>query len=195
MLAWIDVETSGLNPQEDLLFEVGLIVTDDQLEERFRDHWILQYDAAMLEAIQEICSPTVLEMHLKSGLWRDLAIPSGVNRIQPQQLDSAMMYAAYRAGSGWSQSQKVARIAGFNPGFDLNWLRVWAPKFASTCLHYGVFDSSTLREFVRYVYPTGWGPSQTKPQHRSLGDCQAALDYARWFRANVMSPYNRAAGA
>ena len=61
MIAWVDVETTGLDPREDNLLEVGMIITDDNLNERARKAVVLRPPAN----VERLLKPVVLEMHRK----------------------------------------------------------------------------------------------------------------------------------
>lgn len=66
LLAWIDIETTGLDILEDELLEVALIVTDQQDNSLHEQNWVIYNDG-----IHEDIHPIVMEMHTKSNLWED----------------------------------------------------------------------------------------------------------------------------
>ena len=75
LLAWIDIETTGLDPLEDKLLEVACIVTTQSLEEINRDEWQLKFtgqDASnRFDHAREPIPHIVYQMHKESGLWSD----------------------------------------------------------------------------------------------------------------------------
>lgn len=194
-LFWCDIETSGLGPrpgwdwqQTDLILEVACVLTDANLAEIDRRHFLVKHPDAVLESTIANCP--CFEMHSRNGLWADLLAPSPQERtgklaLTPiERLETELMWAAEAFGG------KCPRIAGFNPGFDLRWLSHFTPRFAEK-LHYGVFDCSTLRENVRFVYGD-WGPPTPRTgAHRAMSDVLEAIAYYRWYRQNVMNPHHR----
>lgn len=56
-LAWIDLETTGLDPDADWVLEVACIITDDQFNELARFHRVLYHDPACIDS----CDPSVVE--------------------------------------------------------------------------------------------------------------------------------------
>lgn len=192
MLVFADFETSGRNPEKDLPLELGIVgLEGDSI--LFERHYLFQWPAEIVHAVRDMAAPFVREMHSKNGLWDELLglkePEHGTVKVEAEKFDERLYYFAYEHWNG-----KTPRIAGFNPGFDLGWLKAWAPKFAKDKIHYGVFDVSTLRESVALVYPQAWGPSRTD-EHRGVADCKAAIRYWQWYRANVMNPHHRIPGA
>lgn len=194
MLIFGDFETTGLDPDRDLPLELGLVLVNDALEEVSQHRIVFGYTPEEISEAQASCAPVVREMHEKNGLWQDLLDPE-VLKTDPTDLDLRLYGWAHKhhVEGNWP-TQPMARrpeLAGFNPAFDLRWLRRYAPSFVQDKLHYRPFNVSTLRDVVRLKYGCERGPSG-EPEHRGVADCLDALKYLRWFRVHVMSPYNLA---
>lgn len=195
MLICGDFETTGFDPDKDAPLELGLVLVTDDFETVIADREILfRYEHAELKELKASCVDFVRDMHARNGLWAALEKGDG---IDPVALDQDLYQWAYghSCNGHWPTSSMSMRprLAGFNPGFDMRWLRRYAPSFVQDKIHYGPFDVSTLRTIAQAKYPTNWGPSDPG-RHRGVADCYAAIAYARWFRNNVMSPYNPARG-
>ena len=181
---FIDIESSGLEPDKDLLLEVGVVVADLSSGEEIADfRFGLRYPGEVLDAVRDSCDPFVREMHDCSRLW--LWLRNETDKVSPEGLDEALCHIA----GIWLPDKPP--LANFNAPFDRRWLALWAPRFVSTCLNHRCFDCSTLRETVAQVYPHGFGPQKQAEVHRAVPDARQALEYWRWYKAHVMSPYGR----
>ncbi len=70
-ILFLDVETTGLEPDADIL-EIGIILTQGpELEIVWCCSWLVRHRWAALAAagLRPLVHPTVAEMHEKSGLW------------------------------------------------------------------------------------------------------------------------------
>lgn len=82
LIAWVDVETTGLDPEVDLLLEYGLIVTDGQLNELVREVQPVWYDTGVIDAALDRpdrapeINAGLRHMHTESGLLDDCASAS-----------------------------------------------------------------------------------------------------------------------
>ena len=190
MLApFIDVETTGLDENKDVLLEVGVVVVDMPSGEEVADFRTgIGYASGMLSGFREQCNSFVREMHDKSLLWNWLTVPD--NCIPLADLDGWLQSIAQLWLPAESPSA-LPPLMNFNAPFDWRWLNRYAPKFTQTCLHYRVFDISTLRASVAMTYPAGFGPQKGEDVHRAVPDCRQAIEYWRWYRAHVMTPYSR----
>jgi len=184
----IDVETTGLDENKNVLLEVGVVVVDMPSGEEIADFRTgIGYAAGMLQGFREQCNPFVQAMHDKSCLWNWLSNPE--NCIPLAELDGWLQGIAQL----WLPCEPSERpsLMNFNAPFDWRWLNRYAPGFVQKCLHYRVFDLSTLRTATAMVYPAGFGPQKGEEVHRSIPDCRQAVEYWKWYRSHVMTPYNR----
>ena len=69
MLAWIDLEMTGLDPELHVIVEIATLITDDQL------NLIAEGPDLVISATEEELGkmdPVVVEMHTKSGLLNEI---------------------------------------------------------------------------------------------------------------------------
>ena len=69
MLAWIDLEMTGLDPEENVIVEIATLITNDELE------IIAEGPSIVIQASEaELAKmdPYVVEMHTKSGLLEEI---------------------------------------------------------------------------------------------------------------------------
>jgi oligoribonuclease len=168
---WIDVETTGLWPDKDLLLEAGLIITTPELEQLYEGDWLIPPDD--LVAAFDLADTHVQKMHEENGLWDALAECGGNPTLA--QVEQAIVAAITRNGA------TNGFLCGFNPAFDRKFLTRYLPKAASL-LHYRSVDMNAFRITGRAWDVAMW--SQPKDQnaaytHRAFADTKDALDFAR----------------
>jgi oligoribonuclease len=165
VLAWIDVETTGLDPHFNELLEIACILTDVQLRplaEPF--HRVLQYDERQTALIKEYgTSDFVLDMHEKTGLWDKLKGGTPRPLVDEQLLDYIKSVAP---------EKRQARVVGNSVRLDLNFLEQYLPK-SYEHLHYRSVDVTGF-EFLL----ASWGLASTEkaePEHTAIGDITASI--------------------
>ena len=131
-LVWLDLETTGLDPDTGVILEIGVIVTDLELNEHSRQRWVLPY---VREDILTMMDDYVLKMHLKSGLLKEVWQS---NRISDPGLEAARRNI-YGQVASWIRNAcqhtrvKHCHLSGSSVGsFDLAWLRKHAPGISDT---------------------------------------------------------------
>lgn len=114
LLAWLDVETTGLNPEDGALLEVGLHITSLDGEGIAQQSWVIYHDTIPVTAD----SVKAIGMHTANGLleecfdW-DRAKPLPV--VEREMLDMIDVHTQHATGGR-------LHPAGTNPQFDLDWL-------------------------------------------------------------------------
>ena len=174
-IAWIDVETTGLDPHRDLLLEIAVVVTDDRLNELAPGPWEALIDPG--PGWQEAMSPIVAEMHRESGLTADLtaAIADGAT------FDLAEADACLRMHlSEHVDDTGTIALAGSGAShFETKWLPEHLPRTADL-LPYWALDSGTLDRWLRMLVldPHDSAVVEEK-RHRALADVRSHLHHAR----------------
>ena len=80
MLAWIDLEMTGLDPDLHVIVEIATLITDDQL------NLIAEGPDLVISATEEQLEkmdPVVVEMHTKSGLLDEIKAVSYTHLTLP----------------------------------------------------------------------------------------------------------------
>lgn len=181
LLTWIDLETTGLDPQRDLILEVAIIVTTVNLDEVASWHGVTPVDSP-----EKMCSPKVAEMHEANGLFEEcrrradeepfFLPPGGVCRADDLGLVDWIEHYAPLATAG----QRI--FAGNSVHFDRSFAQARLPRFAALHSH-RVFDVRTLQQVDAW-----WSPllpelsEYGSKSHRAMDDLRASLDNARAFR-------------
>lgn len=161
MLAWIDLETTGLNPGRDHVLEVACIVTDDELNEIARFQSVVYYGGSPDEHHE-----VVQKMHTENGLWSECA-SSTAPTIWEVDGQLAAFLQQHAAG---------AQLAGSTISFDRAFMQVDL-KRAHSVLHYRNVDVTTLNELARRFWPEAYAsrPNNDTKGHRAMTDVEESL--------------------
>lgn len=151
MLLWLDLETTGLDPQNDRILQVAYGITDSQMH-----RWIpVTSDIVTInkEAWDLIeASPFIQDMHGKTGLLDKL---TGEGTKLLEDIEDDILAAMSRAQLGMlndigydMDGDEVGRVtlAGASVHFDKSFIQTWMPRLHEK-LSYRIFDTSTLQAF------------------------------------------------
>lgn len=164
---WLDLETTGLRPDMDVILELGVIITDGRLNELDARSWVI---ARCMPEERQNARPEVQELHDKSGLWADCA-RSGLLHNEVEAF--AMQFIRAFGPS------EVVPIAGTGPHFDKRFLDLQMPTLA-TVFNYRTFDGRTLMQ--AWCQATGCScPDRPDGEaaHRALPDLRWIIGHSR----------------
>jgi oligoribonuclease len=166
-IAWLDLEMTGLDPEQDVILEVALVVTDREL--RTLD----EYTAAIWqpEARLAAMTPFVRDMHEKTGLTAR-ARASKVDTLGAERvlLDRIAGFCPY-----------PAVLAGNTIGQDKRFIERHMPGLAGY-LHYRTLDVTSVKLLAKAWYGDGAVYDKPKDQeHNALFDVrQSILELAHY---------------
>ncbi len=171
MLAWVDLETTGLDPVDDDVLEIYCIVTDDSLNEVARFHRVVHSSREFSSL-----SSVVQDMHLSNGLWKEVKAISSVHRSAADNDFAAFL----------REHAKGAPLAGSTIGFDREFMRVHLPQ-SLAAVHYRSLDVTSLNEVARRFWPGLYEnrPVNKEKAHRAMDDIEESLRVARHYIAGL----------
>ena len=186
MLAFLDLETCGLDVEHDDVLEVACLVTDDRLtEEIARLHAVVRTDREFYE-LPEV----VRDMHTKSGLWADvkddkIALP--ISEVDGMLANFLRQYAVKLERDGGRTILVRPQLAGNGIHFDRGFMRRCLRK-AEAELHHRQLDVTSINELMRRFCPAIYEarPRPTESAHRAMDDVLESLAVARHYGQRVM---------
>ena len=171
VLAWIDLETTGLDPLVHSIVEIAVLVTDDGLATVTAgpDLVIHQPDEALARM-----DDTVVKMHTASGLLDKI-------RSSTVTLEEAGAEVLGFLRSHIAEPRTVP-LCGNSIGTDRRFLARHLPEIEDF-LHYRSIDVSTVKELARRWQPEVFEGAPAKAEgHRALDDIIESLEELRWYR-------------
>lgn len=175
-IVWVDCEMTGLDVSIDEICEIGVVVTDGELE--IVDHGlqlVIKPSAAALSNMGEF----VTNMHTESGLLDE--IPAGITIAEAEA--KVLEYIKQ-----WVTEERTAPLAGNSIGTDRMFLNRQMPTL-DQYLHYRNIDVSSIKELTRRWYPRVYFQLPKKTgNHRALADIRESIQELRYYRKAVLVP-------
>ena len=177
MLAWMDLEMTGLDPDRHVIVEIATLVTDDDLVVVAEGPDIVVH--ATPEQLAEM-DEVVATMHTRSGL-----LPA----IQASGVDLATAGAETLAFlKAHIKERRSVPLCGNSIGTDRRFLARHLPEI-DDFLHYRSVDVSTVKELCRRWYPAALAAAPKKTgAHRALDDIRESVAELAYYRAAVFLP-------
>ena len=181
MLTWIDLETTGLDPRAGHILELGVIVTDDLLDEVGRRSWLIQprrssvVDAPLSPNLWEM-SDYVAEMHTASGLIEDvMTMGQPAYEVEAEVVE---WVGDHNAGS-------IALMAGNSIHFDRSWIKTRMRRL-DEAFGYRMVDVSSIKELVARWWPGREYKTDGVKPHRALADLDHSIRELRYYAREFM---------
>lgn len=170
-LAWLDLEMTGLDAQNDVILQAALIITNanlEPLEEFCCDIW--QPESALARM-----TPFVRDMHEKTGL---------LPRVSQSRIDvMAAERKLLERVIGWCPYPAV--LCGNSIGQDKRFVDRYMPGL-SGYLSYRTIDVTSLKLLARIWYPEQ--PAFSKPtegEHDALVDIRNSINELKHYRTTI----------
>ena len=172
-LVWLDCEMTGLNPKEDRLLEIAVVVTDPHLTMRVEGPVFAIYQSqAQLDKMDAWNQGT----HGKSGLIDRVRISAVTEAIAQSAL---LQFLATYVGKGESP------MCGNTIGQDRRFLVEYMPELEAF-FHYRNLDVSTLKELSRRWRPEVYASFKKQQSHTALADVHESIDELLHYRQHFL---------
>jgi oligoribonuclease len=173
-LVWLDCEMTGLDPIENRLIEIAVVVTNPDLSIRVEGPvFALRASEAALKKMDKWNVST----HTKSGLV-DRVRASKVTAAQAEQQLIEFLKSYVSAGK--------SPLCGNTISQDRRFLVRYMPKL-DAYFHYRNLDVSTLKELAKRWKPEVYKSFKKKQRHTALADVQESIDELVHYRTHLMS--------
>ncbi len=177
MLAWMDLEMTGLDPSRHRIVEIATLITDDDLTLVAEGpDLVLRAADADLASMDEV----VREMHTRSGLLGAVV----ESRVSVEEAADATLDFLRRH----IPEPRTVPLCGNSIGTDRRFLAAYMPAVESY-LHYRSVDVSTVKELARRWYPEAFTAAPKKAGgHRAMDDIKESVDELRYYRESIFRP-------
>lgn len=171
MLAWIDLEMTGLDPTRNTIVEIATLLTDDDLEIIAEGPDLVIHQPPEALAVMD---PFVVSMHTRSGLLPEI------------EASTVSLADAASATLAFLQEHipeaRTVPLCGNSIGTDRRFLAAYMPEIEEF-LHYRSVDVSTLKELIKRWNPKLLAGAPSKAEgHRALDDIRESVVELRYYR-------------
>jgi oligoribonuclease len=176
MLAWIDLEMTGLDPARHTIVEIASLVTDDDLTiiEEGPD---LVVHASPDELAQ--MDDVVRNMHTTSGLLADMEAST---LTLAEAGDQTLTFLKKHI-----RQPRTVPLAGNSIGTDRRFLATFLPEIEDY-LHYRSVDVSTIKELCRRWRPEVYKAAPAKRGgHRALQDIRESVGELAYYHGAIFN--------
>lgn len=169
MLLWIDLETTGIDAQNDYILEVAWRVTNDSLIpwSTTKSHVARPSKEAWTQLKE---TPFVMDMHIQNGLLAD--IDADHDLLMLEDIEDLILKDVGIVDGPWM-------VAGSSVHFDLGFVRQHMPRLAEKLSH-RVYDTTTLKTLFKSV--GHMDDIRNDDKHRAASDIDNSLAYAWMYR-------------
>ncbi|HNT38677.1 MAG TPA: oligoribonuclease [Rubrivivax sp.] len=173
-LVWIDLEMTGLDPFQDRIIELAVIVTDANLSLRVEGPVIAVHQSdAVLDAMDAWNKGT----HGKSGL---------IERVKASHIDEAQAEAEVIAFLRRCVPAGKSPMCGNSICQDRRFLARLMPRLEAY-FHYRNLDVSTLKELARRWKPAAFEGFKKAQAHTALADVHESIDELLHYRRHLLA--------
>ena len=173
-LIWIDLEMTGLLPDQDRIIEVAVVVTDPQITVRVEGPvFAVHQSDTVLDGMDAWNKGT----HGRSGL---------IDRVKASTVDEAgaedavIVFLSHYIGAGKSP------MCGNSICQDRRFLARTMPRLEAF-FHYRNLDVSTLKELARRWKPAALDGFKKAQAHTALADIHESIDELLHYRQHLLA--------
>jgi oligoribonuclease len=172
-LVWLDCEMTGLDPEDERIIEIAVIVTGPQLECRTEGPVLVIHQSdAQLDKMDAWNKGT----HGKSGL---IAKVKASTTTEEQAQDELIAFLKQYVPANGSP------MCGNSIGQDRRFLVKYMPKLEAF-FHYRNLDVSTLKELSKRWRPEVYASFKKAQRHTALADVHESIDELEHYRRHFL---------
>ena len=171
-LVWIDMEMTGLDPEQNVVLEIATIITDKDLNVLAQGPVI-----AIHQSDEELAKMDEwnVNTHTKSGL---------VARVKASEHDEARAVAETLEFIRQWVPERTSPLCGNSIGQDRRFM-VKHMSDLEAFFHYRNVDVSTIKELVRRWQPELLDQFKKSGSHQALDDIRESIAELQFYRAHV----------
>ncbi len=168
-LIWLDMEMTGLNPQDDRILELAIVVTDSQLNTVIEAPiWVVHQADEVLNGMDDWNKGT----HQRSGL---------IERVRASTMNEAAVQEAALDFLKEHLKKGSSPMCGNSICQDRRFMARWMPELEDY-FHYRNLDVSTLKELAKRWMPQLMKGFNKKGRHEALADVYESIEELAYYR-------------
>ena len=172
-LIWLDMEMTGLSPDNDRIIEVAMVITNSQLEVVAESPVLVVHQPdAILDSMDNWNKAT----HGRSGL---------IEKVKASALGEVEAETQMLAFLEQHVPAKTSPMCGNSICQDRRFLARWMPKLEDY-FHYRNLDVSTLKELAKRWKPEIMSGITKHGKHEALADIYESIEEMKYYRANFL---------
>ena len=173
-LVWMDMEMTGLDPEENVIIEIATVITDDQLSIIAEGPVIAVHQP---EAELDIMDDWNMRTHGNSGLTERVRT-STVSTAEAEQATLAFIQQYVKKGH--------SPLCGNSIHQDRRFLVKQMPALEAY-VHYRNIDVSTLKELAKRWNPSILKGFTKKGSHKALDDIVESIEEMKYYREHFLA--------
>ena len=172
-LVWLDMEMTGLNPLQDRIIELAIVITDKNLNTVAQAPvWVVHQSDEVLNGMDAWNQKT----HGNSGL---------IEKVRDSQLNEAQVEQEALAFIQKYIGPRKTPMCGNSIGQDRRFMANYMPALEAH-FHYRNLDVSTLKELARRWYPRIYDGFKKETRHTALADVYESIDELKYYREKML---------
>jgi len=172
-LIWVDMEMTGLNPDNDRIIEVALVVTDSQLNVVAEGPVLVVFQPnAILDGMDKWNQST----HAKSGL---------IDKVKASQLNESEVEAQMIEFLKLHVPSGISPMCGNSICQDRRFMVRSMPQLEAY-FHYRNLDVSTFKELVKRWKPEIAAGLTKESKHEALADIYDSINELKYYREHFI---------
>jgi oligoribonuclease len=168
-LIWIDLEMTGLDPEQERIIEIATLITDSQLNILDEGPNLAIYQPETLLAKMDAWN---VKQHTQSGLL------TRVRNSHITEQEAAVQTLAFMAQYVGPQQSP---LCGNTVSQDRRFLRRYMPE-CERYFHYRHLDVSTVKELAKRWHPKLYQGHQKSSNHLALDDIRDSVAELKYYR-------------
>ncbi len=159
LMAWVDIETTGLDEHEHFPLEIGVVITDSDLNPLREWSYVIYWDLRLNNL-----SDWIIDTHAANGLLKEVKNAE----MYVESVDKELSDLFFASDLFFVGDEKPP-LCGSTVSFDRAWLKKWFPK-THEMFHYRSIDVSSIKELQKRWMPGEAVSNKDTSVHRSIPD-------------------------